>query len=380
ELAGLVGPEDAQVQRWRRKLSRVAALQERLQPVAEVAPLPADADAALTELTELVGTGSAQLQAWRAKIERVLTLKVTLSSLDRHYVLPEDASALSQELVDLVSPADREAAQAAERVAILTGPSQPSWAASMTRDAFGLVAVHQSDEVRFRFRYIPAGADLIGSPDDAAMREADERQVPVRLSRSFWLLENELTQEQWQLLMRSSPSRFRGRELPVERISWRQAQEACRRLADMLAGPSVRLPSEMEWEYACRVGHAGEWIADQGALDIERLGELAVHGRSGGPQIVAQRLPNPLGLYDMHGNVWEWCQDAYGPYPATEASDWIGRQGELQSARGGSWADQPAMLRAANRVGLDPGMRTMFVGMRPLVEITGDAVQLSRQE
>ncbi len=377
QLATLVGNDDNQIKRWRQKIQRIDDLREALQPVDLVAPLPAHARPDLQTLIGLVGERPANVQRWRTKIDRVATLKQAAKALDTAYVLPSDAEQQVPELIALVSSADTDAAQAQKRLRILQGPNQPSWASTYRRDEFGLLAELRLDDIPLRLRYVPAGRFILGAADDAPGREADERHVPVRLSRSLWLAEHELTQTQWQTLMPNNPSRFRSPDHPIERISWHQAQAYCQLLSERIAGVQARLPTEAEWEYACRSGYDGNWIALDGPLDIERLGELAVYNGSRGPAPVGQRLPNPLGLYDLHGNIWEWCQDAYGPYPANASVDPIGRQGEARSARGGSWADQASALRATNRVGLDADMQTMFVGLRLVVEVTEAVPEVS---
>ncbi len=171
------------------------------------------------------------------------------------------------------------------------------WAERLTLDQHGLCA----EVAGFRLRWIPAGEFLMGAPEDEEEREGNEPQHPVRISRGFWLGETPVTQAQWLDVMGANPSHFRNGEdwpsRPVEQVSWDDCQGFLERLPD---GLTWRLPTEAEWEYACR---AGTTEARYGQLE-----DVAWFGVDS-TMLVATKAPNPWGLYDMLGNVWEWCAD-----------------------------------------------------------------------
>jgi formylglycine-generating enzyme required for sulfatase activity len=163
------------------------------------------------------------------------------------------------------------------------------------------------------FALIPAGTFRMGSPDGEYGRYADEGPVhQVQITRPFYLGVTPVTQEQHERVMGSNPSHFKGKNLPVETVSWDDCQAFCAKMAE-LTGEQIRLPSEAQWEYACRAGTRTRFSFGD---DEEDLDDYAWHyGNSKScAHPVGQKLPNPWGLYDMHGNVWEWCEDVYGLY------------------------------------------------------------------
>jgi formylglycine-generating enzyme required for sulfatase activity len=203
---------------------------------------------------------------------------------------------------------------------------------------------------------IPAGSFVMGSE-----KNSDEKPPRTVYIRSFLIGKTEITQKQWRDVMGSNPSRFTacGPECPVENVSWDEAQQFISKL-NQKTGQKYRLPSEAEWEYAARAGTTAEWSHGN---DETKLGNYAWYGgNSGGKtQAVGQKLPNAFGLYDMHGNVWEWTQDCwhnnYSGAPA-DGNAWItGCSGNYQGLRGGSWNDVPAVLRPAFRGRVIPGNR-----------------------
>jgi formylglycine-generating enzyme required for sulfatase activity len=210
--------------------------------------------------------------------------------------------------------------------------------------------------------WCPPGKFLMGSPVSEPGRLSNETQHEVTLTLGFWLGKYEVTQAQWQALMGKNPARFKEkkvvwkhlwrwnipiwrhdflpgyRNLPVESVNWNDSQAFCRQ-----AGLGFRLPTEAEWEYACRAGSSGPY-AGTGVL-----GEMAWHpGNSGGKtHRVGSKRPNAWGLYDMHGNVGEWCLDLFGRYPPSMI-DPVGT-GEYQFLRGGSWVVYEQDCRSARR-------------------------------
>jgi formylglycine-generating enzyme required for sulfatase activity len=171
-----------------------------------------------------------------------------------------------------------------------------------------------------------------------------------RDSQVFWLGKYEVTQRQWEAVMGNNPSTFKGADLPVENVSWNDCQEFVKKLnalSDMEKSCwTFRLPTEVEWEYACRAGSTGDFckLADGKEITSNNLSEVAwiVDNSKGKTHIVGQRKPNAFGLYDMHGNVWEWCEDLFDGTPN-------------RVMRGGCYADgSDHHCRAANRGGCDP--------------------------
>ena len=163
---------------------------------------------------------------------------------------------------------------------------------------------------------------LMGNPGGS-----NDRQHLVKLSRGFWIGKYEVTQDQWGSVMGGNPSRRKGGDRPVDSVAWAHCQEFCKK-----AGLGLRLPTEAEWEYACRAGTKGDYAGE--------LPEMGWFNRnsSGTSHSVGSKEPNDWGIYDMHGNVWEWCQDWHGDYPEGEAVDPKGPEsGKDRVVRGGCW-------------------------------------------
>jgi len=210
---------------------------------------------------------------------------------------------------------------------------------------------------------IPAGSFVMGSG-----KNADEQPPHTVAIRSFLMGRTEVTQRQWSDIMGSNPSYFLacGPNCPVENVSWDDVQHFIAKL-NQRNGQKYRLPSEAEWEYAARAGTTAEWSHGN---DESKLGNYAWYGRNSGgkTQVVGQKLPNAFGLFDMHGNVWEWTQDCmhgdYGGAP-TDGSAWTtGCSGNYRVLRGGSWYDGPAGLRSAIRFRSYPVLRDNSSGFR----------------
>jgi formylglycine-generating enzyme required for sulfatase activity len=187
----------------------------------------------------------------------------------------------------------------------------------------------------------------------------------VTLSRGFWLGKCEVTQAQWERVMGSNPSLFEGSNRPVEQVSWEDVQEFIGKLNQSDAQAEYRLPTEAEWEYACRAGTTTRWsFGDDGS----QLGEYAWwRGNSGeSTQDAGKKKPNAWGLYDMHGNVREWCQDWFGSYPSDAQTDPTGpASGSVRVFRGGGWRyDGPLCLRAAFRDAGNPTFWAAYLGFR----------------
>jgi formylglycine-generating enzyme required for sulfatase activity len=185
----------------------------------------------------------------------------------------------------------------------------------------------------------------------------------VTLTKPYYLGKFEVTQGQYQQVMGVNPSDFKGQNLPVENVSWDDAQEFCKK-ASGKTGHAIRLPTDAEWEHACRAGTKTTYYTGDAEADLDRSGWYDKNsGNTTHP--VGQKTPNAWGVYDMHGNVWEWCQDFYEPYKAEAAADPQGpAQGQYRVLRGGSWFFNPRFCRSAIRFRFVPDLRDFNLGFR----------------
>jgi formylglycine-generating enzyme required for sulfatase activity len=225
------------------------------------------------------------------------------------------------------------------------------------------------------FVLIPAGTFTMGSD----MLHNEKPVHPVRLSKPFWLSRHEVTQEQWQVVMGGNPSRFADNpKRPVERVSWEDVQEFLQRLNIREGWARYRLPTEAEWEYAARADTTTPYSFTGPLLTL--LSKHAWYRDSAAKQThpVGQLQPNPWGLYDMHGNVWEWVQDWYqdwyAPTTAEPVIDPTGPpSGSTRVIRGGSWYDSPVACRSTYRNGEVPGYRYDGLGFRLARDVSNPA-------
>ena len=284
-----------------------------------------------------------------------------------------------------------------EWAASVTGPWTNTWAglAAVTADTNGAIRV--SVPMFYRVRCyavptnlvaIPAGSFVMGSPASEPARDTDETQHTVTLTKGFCMGKYEVTQSEYAAVMGSNPSNFQGGNLPVETVSWNDAVAYCaaltarERSAGRLPASYVyRLPTESEWEYACRAGtttafHYGAALRS-GMANFDGHYEYPPCGSStyycyNPSGIYLQRTtsvgsyaPNAWGLYDLHGNVWEWCQDWYGAYPSGSVSDPQGAPtGKGRVIRGGRWLDDAYFCRSALRYSYYPTYRIFSLGFR----------------
>jgi sulfatase modifying factor 1 len=243
------------------------------------------------------------------------------------------------------------------------GEAEPPWAQTAGDDRFGRWADLVAGAATQRLRWIAPGMFTMGSPLSETVRDGDETQHQVTVSRGFWLADSSCTQGFWLALMGSDPSAFPGAQLPVEMVSWDDCQRFLAKLNAQVPGLGARLPSESEWEFACRAGTTTAYAG--GGLDAMGWWK---HNADERTHAVKGKQPNAWGLYDMHGNVWEWCSDFYGDYPAGPVSDPAGPlTGTQRVARGGSWNVPASLCRSAIRDHYAPAMRWNFLGLRLLV-------------
>lgn len=231
--------------------------------------------------------------------------------------------------------------------------------------------VHVTNSLGMRLSLIPPGQFMMGSPQDEEWHRPDEILHRVTLTKAFYMGTTEVTQGQWKALMGENPSFFTGDALPVETVTWEQAADFCRKLSEK-EGAQYRLATEAEWEYACRAGtttpfHTGETISpDQANYDGNHTYAGGKKGVFRESTVEAGSLPpNPWGLHEMHGNVWEWCADWYGEYPKAQTRDPTApASGDRRVFRGGCWINFPAVCRSANRAKVAPVSWNFHLGFR----------------
>jgi formylglycine-generating enzyme required for sulfatase activity len=222
--------------------------------------------------------------------------------------------------------------------------------------------VFSQNSIGMKFHLLPAGEFKMGASD---------KDCRVTLTKPFQLGVYPVTQEQYRRVMRKDPSNFKGSQNPVEKVSWKDAVEFCRRLSalpeEKAAGRVYRLPTEAEWEYACRAGTTTDFSFGD---DQSQLGEYAWYAGNSGQRThpVGVKQSNPWGLYDMHGNVWEWCQDWYAEdLPEGAVTDPTGPvEGSSRVIRGGSWSSIASLCRSSLRYGDTPDYRHHDHGFRVL--------------
>ena len=278
----------------------------------------------------------------------------------------------------------------------LTHGCPPEWASGWGQDCFGVWVEISVFGVTQKLRWIPPGQFLMGSPQTEAGRWDDESpQHPVTLSQGYWLSDTPVTQALWQAVMGDNPSKYQSPQRPVESVSWHDANGFIARLNEKIPLLNLTLPSEAQWEYACRASsetatYAGD-LEILGERDAPVLDEIAWYGGNSGQgyelaqghdsshwsekqyehsragtRDVAQKRPNEWGLYDMLGNVLEWCWDGQRTYQDQAEQDLMGPEegSALRVLRGGSWDNYARNLRAAYRFHFVPGNHNDDIGFR----------------
>ena len=216
--------------------------------------------------------------------------------------------------------------------------------------------------------WVKPGTFEMGSPTSEAGRSKYETQHQVTLTEGFWLGKYELTQAQWEKVVGSNPSRFKGVNRPVERVSWTGVTAFCEKLTALEreagrlpAGMAYQLPTEAQWEYACRAGTTTAYAFG----DSLTSGQANISGGPRGTTEVGKYPANGWGFHDMHGNVWEWCADWYGDYPAGAVRDPVGPAGgSYRVIRGGSWNFTASFARSAFRIRIESAFSSNYLGFR----------------
>ncbi len=273
----------------------------------------------------------------------------------------------------------------------------PSWAWGWGQDRHGVFAEIKLGEAVQRLRWIFPGSFTMGSPESEAGRaEWEGPRHRVRLTEGFWLGEAPCTQELWQEVMGENTSEFKSPRRPVENVSWEDCQRFFAAAEARRPGLGLRLPTEAQWEYACRADtETATWLGDLeilGENNVPLLDEIAWYGGNSGVDFdladgrdssrwpnrqyphektgtreVKTRQSNPWGLYDMLGNVREWCSDRWTyeqPYDGVDRVDPEGEDGAKRVRRGGSWDAYGRTARAADRYARAPGYRNSALGFR----------------
>lgn len=220
--------------------------------------------------------------------------------------------------------------------------------------------------VGMRFVLIPAGTFLMGQSETEGGDEDELPQHQVTFTQPFYLQTTPVTQGQWVEVMGENPAYFHegGQDCPVENVSWEEAQEFINQLNHLEGTDDYRLPTEAEWEYACRAGSGERFCFGDQEAELKNYAWYEANSRES-THPVGRLRANAWGLYDMHGNVFEWCQDWFGPYPSDPVTDPPGPPGgEHRVLRGGSWNSMAEDVRCAYRLRLTPGYRYRHEGFR----------------
>ena len=216
----------------------------------------------------------------------------------------------------------------------------------------------------YKMVYVEGGTFTMGATAEQGSDAWDDEKPAHGVTvSSYYIGQTEVTQALWQAVMGSNPSNHQGDDLPVEEVSWDDCQELVRKL-NRLTGKNFRLPTEAEWEYAARGGSKSRGYKYSGS---DNIGSVAWYegNRGARPHAVASKSPNELGLYDMSGNVWEWCQDWYGGYSSSAQTNPAGASsGDFRVYRGGGWNRSARYCRVSYRGGSSPDGRYDDLGLR----------------
>jgi len=263
---------------------------------------------------------------------------------------------------------------------VLPEPFPPLFASDWGQDEYGLWMGIEYRGIRQGMRWISPGEFLMGSPEGEPERDDDEHQHKVVLTQGFWLADTACTQDLWQAVTGKNTSRFQGKGLPVDSVSWDDCREFLERLNTIVPGLDAVLPTEAQWEYGCRNSReiiSGKYqpfsFGDNITPDLVNYDGDSPYqdGKKGKNREktvpVGSLPPNDRGLYEMHGNLWEWCRDWYGDYSTDHYVDPAGPEdGSLRVLRGGSWIGSGRVARSACRGRIIPDYRSLIhnIGFR----------------
>ncbi len=226
-----------------------------------------------------------------------------------------------------------------------------------------ILEIKLDDNVKFKMIHVEGGTFMMGANEENSEASDDERPAHKVTLSSYSIGETAVTQALWEAVMGNNPSHFKGADRPVERVSWKDCQEFIRKLNEK-TNRKFRLPTEAEWEFAARGGNKSKGFKYAGSNNIVSVAWY--DGNSGNEtHPVAQKQPNELGLFDMSGNVYEWCQDWYGEYSNNSQTNPTGPEGgNYRMRRGGSWYNRAGFCRTSFRNYSTPSYRDDFLGLR----------------
>ena len=315
----------------------------------------------LSVLTGLVGFVSNE-----NKQNQVGAGKVLVSSRGKESVINDLADAQKQSIAQTVARAKKETEEIS--LSTLRDKLSKSFKTHLVPSAGNLEMI-----------WVEPGEFMMGSPERESGRDGrdnQESQHQVLLSYGFYLGKYEVTQSQWKAVVGSDPSMFKGEDLPVEKVSWLDAVEFCKKLTEiekrsgrLQDGMAYQLPTEAQWEYACRAGTttAYSWGAKIASSNANYNWDGAYNTGNDFKQTrdVGQYASNPWGFFDMHGNVWEWTSDQFAGYSSEQVIDPRGaKSGLTKVIRGGGWEDDAPALRSASRSNSPPSLRYEYLGFR----------------
>lgn len=334
----------------------------------------------MRKLVILLSTKQEAVKKVRAQLDLD---EISLKALDQQ-ILDQLTSIVGAQKASELMAQWNQGVTEAERAKIISEYAGPkgSYAsllvAAATKRGLGAEALKEVKDVSLEFASVTSGEFKMGSPAIEEGRSIDEGQRKVKITKPFEIGKTEVTQLQYALIMGANPSRFvdanaadymevGGTKLnanhPVEMVSWQDAQEFVRKLNEQDSKYNYRLPTEAEWEYATRAGSTTPYSFENRKQD---LGEQAVYWDNSGSKTaaVASKKANSLGLYDVHGNVWEWCNDWYCEAPKSVEDPAGPDSGSYRVFRGGSWLNRARDLRSAYRDSAAPGYRNVALGFR----------------
>jgi formylglycine-generating enzyme required for sulfatase activity len=239
----------------------------------------------------------------------------------------------------------------------------------------GATVVHAQDRhytvngVKFTMKYVMGGTFTMGAADNDAMAEADEKPAHIVSVADYYIGETEVTQELWKAVMGDNPAKFKGENCPMENVSYNDCQSFVEKLSRM-TGRHFRLPTEAEWEYAARGGNRSKGYMYAGANDTASVAWLNTDSLWARHMPVATKRPNELGLYDMSGGVWEWCDTMYEPYQGSKGN-WFNRliRKRFKVVRGGGFRGYARYARVTNRYAVAAWRNDHTVGLRLAMQL-----------